>query len=341
MLSFPKTIARLFVLCAAVLFCSACANAYLPPTATNAWHQVAVPTDATLLDVAFSEDAQHGWLVGKQSTLLETTDGGQSWSVRSLGLGDQAYNLESVSFSGDEGWIAGEPRLLLHTVDGGKTWTEINLSDKLPGAPRMIVALGANAAEMATDIGAIYRTQDGGQHWRALVSDAVGVLRNISRSPEGRYVSVSSRGNFYSTWDPGTESWVQHNRTSSRRLQNMGFTADGRLWLLGRGGSVQFGLSKDDVESWDELTNPEFATSWGFLDLAYQTENDVWIAGGSGNLLYSPDGGKTWQKDTAVENVPSNLYRVVFVNPELGFILGQDGVVLRYDPATAELASLF
>jgi photosystem II stability/assembly factor-like uncharacterized protein len=338
MLSFPKTIARFLVLCVAVLLTSGCANAYLEGTATNAWHVVGVPTDATLLDIAFADDGQHGWLVGKQSTLLESTDGGVNWTRRSLDLGDQRYNLTSVSFSQDEGWIVGVPSLMLHTTDGGKTWGRVPLSDKLPGSPDTITALGRGEAEMTTDIGAIYRTEDAGLHWRALVNDAVGVLRNISRSSDGRYVSVSSRGNFYSTWEPGESSWVQHNRNSSRRLQNMGFTADGRLWLLARGGIVQFGDSRDDLETWGDELTPEFATSWGFLDLAYQTEKDVWVAGGSGNLFYSPDGGATWQKDKAVENVPSNFYRVLFVNPDLGFILGQNGVLLRYDPATAELA---
>ncbi|WP_204153172.1 photosynthesis system II assembly factor Ycf48 [Leptolyngbya sp. CCY15150] len=338
MLSFPKSIARFVILCVALLFASGCTNAYLEGTATNAWHTVSIPTDATLLDIAFAEDAQHGWLVGKQSTVLETNDGGVNWKLRSLDLGDQNYNLNSVSFYNNEGWIVGLPSLLLHTTDGGDSWSRVPLSDQLPGSPDTITALGDGIAELTTDIGAIYRTQDAGRNWRAMVTEAVGVLRNISRSADGRYVSVSSRGNFYSTWVPGDDVWVQHNRNSSRRLQNMGFTADGRLWLIARGGIVQFGETEDDLEAWSEAVTPEFATSWGFLDLTYQTEDDVWLAGGSGNLFYSPDGGKTWQKDKAVENVPSNFYRVMFVNPELGFILGQSGVLLRYDPATAELA---
>jgi photosystem II stability/assembly factor-like uncharacterized protein len=54
------------------------------------------------------------------------------------------------------------------------------------------------------------------------------------------------------------------------------------------------------------------------------------VAGGSGNLLRSPDGGKTWEKDTEVEHVPSNLYKILFFGAEKGFILGQKGTILRY-----------
>jgi photosystem II stability/assembly factor-like uncharacterized protein len=182
---------------------------------------------------------------------------------------------------------------------------------------------------MTTTVGAIYQTKDAGKTWKAMVEEAVGVVRNISRSEDGKYVAVSARGNFYSTWEPGQSAWVQHNRKSSKRLQSMGYGKDGRLWVLARGGQLQFS-SPDDLEAWEEPTNPEFSTSWGFLDLAYRTPEEIWVSGGSGNLLCSLDGGKTWQKDREIENVPSNLYKIVFVTPEQGFILGQNGVLLKY-----------
>ncbi len=321
---------------AAILGLTTTACSQVPSMTANPWQLVSLPTQATLLDLAFTgSEPSHGWLVGTGSTLLETLDGGQSWQERSPELENGSDSrFTSVSFFGQEGWVAGKPSVLLHTEDGGRSWSQLPLSSKLPGAPTMVTALGPSSAEMVTDVGAIYRTRDGGQTWRALVSEAVGVLRNLSRSTEGQYVAVSARGNFYSTWKPGQTTWGYHNRNTSRRIQNMGFNPDGSLWMLSRGGQLQFS-DPTNPETWEKPRAPEFSVSIGLLDLTYQNPKELWLAGGSANLLHSMDGGQTWEKDRAVETIPSNFYRVVFQGRDKGFILGQQGTLLRYDSAAA------
>jgi len=320
-----------WILALVAVLTTSCGNTFLAETETNPWEVIALPTEAAISDVAFASDGEHGWLVGSRTTLLESTDSGNTWEPRILELGEQKYTFTSIDFEGDEGWLVGQPNIMLHTTDGGTSWSNIPLDPQLPGQPLLITAVGKNSAELATDIGAIYQTKDGGQQWKGLVQSAVGVVRNMTRDEEGRYVAVSSRGNFYSTWIPGQEAWQPHNRENSKRLQNMGFTKDGLLWLIARGGQLQFGTEMVEYEEWTEPVNPEFASSWGLLDIAYRTPSELWVTGGSGNLLMSPDGGETWMKDKAVENVPTNFYRVKFLDADRGYILGQRGYLLRYE----------
>ena len=316
---------RIFGLVLVALLCVSCGG--LPNLGSNPWEVVSLPAEADLADISFVGD--RGWLVGSNSTLLETTDGGITWQAKELDLGEGKYRFDAVSFAGEEGWIVGAPSLLLHSTDDGNTWSRIPLNSKLPGQPRSIEALSPHSAEMVTSVGALYQTNDDGKTWKALVQQAVGVVRNISRSQDGRYISVSSNGSFYSTWEPGQDAWQPHNRYSSRRIQNMGFASGNRFWMLARGGQIQFSEPGED-ESWQEPQYPELVTSWGLLDLAYRTPDEIWVAGGSGNLLCSTDGGATWQKDRAVESVPSNFNKVEFFSADRGFILGQRGTLLRY-----------
>lgn len=332
MRSIVRSWQRIVALLVVVLICIGCSK--VPSTSYNPWQIITVPSDAKLLDIGFTDNPQHGYLVGSAATLLETKDGGETWKPLALQLDDAKYRFNSVSFSGKEGWIVGEPGLVLHTTDEGATWSRIAVSEKLPGGPISILASGKNSAEMVTDVGAIYKTTDGGQNWKAQVEQAVGVLRNIKRSPDGKYVGVSAKGNFYSTWEPGQTAWVPHNRNSSRRVENMGFTDKGQLWMLARGGQVQFN-DPEKPEEWLEAQYPEVSTSWGLLDLAYRTPEEMWLGGGSGNLLRSPDGGKTWEKDRDVEGVPANLYKILFFSPQQGFIIGDRGILLKYQPSVA------
>jgi hypothetical protein len=89
-----------------------------------------------------------GFLLGTRQTLLETFNGGKTWTQRTIeATQDEGFNyrFSSISFSGDEGWIVGKPAILLHTSDGGQNWERIPLSSKLPGiqeAPAVANTLG-------------------------------------------------------------------------------------------------------------------------------------------------------------------------------------------------------
>lgn len=330
------------------------ANLLLSPE----WEQVELPLEegVVLLDIGFTgSDPNHGFLLGTRQTLLETFDGGKTWAPRSVeAAADEGFNyrFNSISFSGDEGWIVGKPSILLHTTDGGKNWERVPLSAKLPGTPILITALDAkNSAEMTTDQGAIYVTSNGAYNWTAAVQETVdatlnrvissgisgasyyeGSFSNISRSSTGAYVAVSSRGNFFLTWAPGQAYWQPHNRPAARRLQNMGFTPDERLWLTTKGGDLYY----VDGSGEGEFDQSKIGSrGFGILDVKFYNDTVGYACGGSGSLFKSADGGKSWKRERATDGLAANLYEIKFSGNGIGFILGNDGVLLRYTGVTA------
>jgi photosystem II stability/assembly factor-like uncharacterized protein len=67
----------------------------------------------------------------------------------------------------------------------------------------------------------------------------------------------------------------------------------------------------------------------------YRTPEEIWVSGGSSDLMRSVDSGKTWEKDYAIQGVPSNLYKILFLSQDQGFIIGQRGILLKYDASVA------
>jgi len=306
-----------------------CVTTGLPAASASPWQQVPIATKANPLDVAFT-DANHGFLVGSNRLILETNDGGSSWEERALDLPEEEnFRLLSIDFQGDEGWIAGQPGLLLHSTDGGQNWSRLFLDTKLPGEPYLITALGPNQAELATNVGAIYNSRDGGNSWQAEVEDAAGAVRDLRRGDDGQYVSVSGLGNFFATWTPGEAAWTPHQRMSSQRLQSMGFKPDGSLWMLARGAQLRFNADPSDVDTWGKAVVP-ITNGFGYLDMAWDPQGAIWTGGGSGTLLVSTDNGKTWQKDPVGAKQPTNFTRILFSADGKGFVLGERGSLLRW-----------
>jgi len=327
------------------------------------WAPVELPiaTDAPILfDIDFDPaNPSNGFIVGNKGTFLLTKDGGKSWFAKSFANLDPDedinYRFTKMSFLDNEGWIIGKPAILLHTKDSGVSWERVPLSPKLPGDPFGIVALGPGKAEMSTSAGAIYTTTNAGRNWKAEVRETIdatlnrvsssgvqgasyfaGSVNSILRGSDGAYLAISSRGNFYLTFNPGDEYWIPHNRQTSRRITAMGFVkenfGDG-LWMSTAGGE----LSKSATNLDAQVINIPFdklqikSGGYGLLDVAFVPgTSKAWAVGGGGTIFGSTDNGATWQKDKSADDLPTNLYKIKFFG-NTGYILGSNGVLLRLE----------
>lgn len=328
--------------------------------ASTMWKKVDLPFEDTVYDIDF-DSKTHGYIVGARGAFAETNDGGNTWEPRSFSNLDAeeeiTYRFQVVSFDPNgEGWVLGKPTLMLHTKDGGKNWERIPLSPKLPGEPTSILSLGPGKAEMTTSSGAVYTTENAGRNWKAQVKETIdatlnrisssgvsgasyftGSIINQVRDDDGAYLAVSSRGNFFLTWEPGQDFWIPHNRGTPRRIQNMGFV-EGDIhkgcWMTLNGGKLLISPNEVDLNSDNfEFTEADIKTGgYGITDVAYRNDKEVWAVGGSNTMYVSFDGGKKFTFDKSANNVPGNLYNVKFFKEygNAGWALGSNGGLFKY-----------
>ena len=79
-------------------------------------------TSGELNSVALSPDGRTGLAVGNGGTILQTTDGGETWTARASGT-SVALTAVAISADGRTGLAVGNGGTILQTADGGETWT--------------------------------------------------------------------------------------------------------------------------------------------------------------------------------------------------------------------------
>lgn len=129
------------------------------------------------LDAIASPADGHFVVVGDQSSIWKSDDGGVSWKHVTPPLMGDFYG---VSFSSPlVGWIAGDNGVLLKTVDGGDHWKRVpvpveNLFLQSISFPDSLHGF------VAGEKGIVLATSDGGVSWRRLIVPTVQNLYGIA-----------------------------------------------------------------------------------------------------------------------------------------------------------------
>jgi photosystem II stability/assembly factor-like uncharacterized protein len=214
-------------------------------------------------------DVRHGFaLTGIQPEprLYETRDGGRSW--RRLGT--------DASFAGP-----------IHFLDGRDGWA-VSEPGRMTG-PSQSVPVGG---------GILYRTSDGGHHWR-----------RVALAPPARY-----RG------QPATASLP---RFFGRRDGVVGV----RFRDRSRAQQVVVYVTHDGGDSWSARPAPAAvdlrAESWGFpqaLPFSAASAKDWFLL--VGPMLYTTtDGGRTWSTTRTVAPKPPRVWDLAFSSPSEGWAI--------------------
>jgi photosystem II stability/assembly factor-like uncharacterized protein len=231
------------------------------------WRPVRSDGGVTLNRVFF-RDAEHGWAVGHDATILQTRDAGQHWT-----RGQQTPHIESplfdIAFAGDRhGWAVGAYGLFLETQDGGATWSRrtIATSDEHWYA---IVPLGGQNLLIVGENGRVLSSADQGENWLPLTSPSAGSWFGALVLPDGGALLFGLRGRL-ARLAPDLQTLTAIASPTQASLYGGARRGDS-IWLTGQNGIVLH--SRDAGERFSAYVTADKSTAAAILPIPAAAPN--------------------------------------------------------------------
>jgi photosystem II stability/assembly factor-like uncharacterized protein len=190
------------------------------------WRQVASPVNSLLTQVAFL-DAQTGWAVGHDATVLKTADGGETWTIRHFDAAGEAL-LDVMFLDSQRGLALGAYGTLLTSADGGETWAAAeNLLTEEGMHLNAIARLNDGRLLIAGETGLVALSPDGGQTWERVEFPYEGSLFAVRPHGERGAIVGGLRGNSLRTTDVATGVWEAIETGSEQSVFGIAAYGDG------------------------------------------------------------------------------------------------------------------
>jgi photosystem II stability/assembly factor-like uncharacterized protein len=319
-------------------------------TPTPHWTAQTSGVLARLTSIFFT-DPEHGWIVGSNSTILSTTDGGNTWKKSQLPHHELLRDV--FFFDSQRGFLLGEYSLFNRTDNRVPTERSFLMSTSDAGAYWRLASL-ARPVYLKTDTltrytgetilrlhfvndrtgwacgetGAILATRDGGRIWKLQrAAEVRRILYGLTAMNESQAWIVGAGGVALHTTDGG-ENWNEQTTGTSSALQDVHFTDAKRGWAVGSGGTIL--MTTNGGARWLAQNS---GTSADLNDVCFVSDREGWAAGSRGTLLHTRDGGDTWEDESL--KTRANLTRLFFNAPDSGWVVGANGVIFRYQPGDA------
>jgi photosystem II stability/assembly factor-like uncharacterized protein len=169
-----------------------------------------------LLSSVFFTDANTGYAVGYDGTILKTTNGGTDWTAQSSGT---TKWLHLVYFTdANTGYAVGYDGTIIKTTNGGTDWTA--LSSGTTAHLLSVCFTDANIGYAVGGSGTIFKTTNGGTDWTAQSSGAGwNSLNSVYFTDANTGYAVGDGGTILKTLNGGYPGWIDdHNQTVANLL---------------------------------------------------------------------------------------------------------------------------
>ena len=287
---------------------------------------VSFPVTITVTDAlndVFMINKKAGWACGNNGTILK-------WDGETWGRVDSGYakneNLLSVAFINEtEGWFVGSHGTILYynngqwsQPDSGSTET---LYDVAVTKSHTVWVVGSNGTLLKFN----------GISWGALqvISPATTAAAASTIKNDLYSLSLTDENNGWAVGNLGTiikfdgQTWAPFpGNPTTERLNSVSVINDVQAWAVGAFGTIlQF-----NGTTWNKM-----GTAFSGFDLYkvwMKDESNGWATGQDGTLIFYD--GSRWISHVKPTGKPS-LNGIAF-SGDMGFIVGANGTILRYQP---------
>lgn len=301
--------------------------------------------------VVIDEKSRWSNLEMNSGVVYRTTDGGQKWVrvwqghslTRILRINPHDPDIVYASTGIFDRWAANDWGVgVLKSIDGGTTWTTANdglrclyvsFLEMHPGDPDTLLAAAGNGDLHGLEIeGGVFKTTDGGQHWREVLTERCGYFSSIAFAPSDPLIVYTGTSHgIYRSMDGG-ETWVQLSKPDEPGYGPPGVRPGNPISLVvhpadpmtlfvnGYQGGVF--KSTDGAKSWTNWSAGYTGVEAHDLSLGGSEAPSLYAAC-SGGLFRTDDGGIHWEglgrppathsHFAAVEACPADPDRVLAV----------------------------
>ncbi|MBK7096554.1 MAG: T9SS type A sorting domain-containing protein [Saprospiraceae bacterium] len=250
---------------------------------------------------------------GENGTIVKSTDNASSWSRLNSGTSERLWGI--CSTPSNNLFAFGDNKTVLKSINSGTTWTVSNTGfDETEANQGEIKFLNDNIGFIAFD--AVYKTTDGGKTWKKVLD----TLNSWSIDPINDQVIYASGlwGVFKST--DGGNKWQNIDKQSS---VFWGFDfLDAENGLAAYQNSFSH-LTKDGGTTWQK----KYISGFELRDAAMVNTQTMYVVGKNGAVAKTVDATENWNMVNS--NTPRHLFDIFFGPDGTGYILGEDGMILR------------
>ncbi len=239
-----------------------------------------VPTGNVLSAIKYINQSK-AFIVGGGSTILCSTDSGNSWTLAPAGKMGHLYDVDSY---GEQLIVAvGENGLIVKSVDGGITWT----SKILPVQTNLLsISIISQSLMVAAGGSKIIKSTDGGDSWSVPTAPELLQLRDVLLVSTKIGYAVGSA--VYRTTD-ACQSFIKMNLPYSDQFLSISYPSSLAIYIAS--GRALY-KSTDGGITW---SNPAVFKDFTATKISFITNDLGYVIGSNGTVLKSTDGGVNWE----------------------------------------------